>query len=185
MLLGHYMMAPERTAIHSNVWYATRDERRGELVIRYFFRRNKSHMTVYIFGDGTQFIGLNNKLWQLDSFSNHYYTTRPGWFYNWEGTRKIVKLEWFNPYLYDPAECRLLCKIHDGDEQDRNVICIGLLYDVTHALIRLQRWTRRVVVGRARRLAVLMCLHARLGEMSGLAVLGADLVAGLILVGRV
>ncbi len=98
-----------------------------------------------------------------------------------ESKRKIVKLEWYNSYIYGPIEYRLLCKTHDGDKQDQHVICIGWLYNVMHALIRLQRWTRLVVVGRgALRLAVLMCLHARLGKKSELGWLGTDLVVSLL-----
>jgi hypothetical protein len=168
-----------RPAVYSNVWYATRDERTGHLVIRYFFRRNKSYMCVYSFSDNLQFIGFNNNLWQLDSYENRYYKTRPRWFFNWH--KRIVKLEWYHPYLSAPNEYRLLCKIHDGDEQDQHVICIGWLYNVTHLLIRLQRWIRRMLrVARARRV-LCMALHPRLGKNSLLSTLGPDILFQKIL----
>ncbi len=163
-------------AVYSNVWYATRNERGGDLVVKYFFRKNKSFMSVYVFSGSWQFIGLKNNLWRLESYSNHYFKTCPRWYCNWYSTRKIVKLEWYQAWRAGPDEWRLLCKIHDGDEQDCHVICIGWLYNVTHSLIRLQRWVRRMqLVARARQ-ALLMALHPRLGAMCLLASLGPDLL---------
>lgn len=164
-----------KPAVYSNVWYTIRDERSGHLVIKYYFRKNKSYMCVYSFSDNLQFIGFNNNLWQLVAYENEYYKTRPRWFYNWN--RRIVQLEWYFPYFGSgPHDYRLLCKIHDGDERDDHVVCIGWLYNVTHLLIRLQRWTRRMLrVARARQV-LCMALHQRLGETSLLSTLGPDIL---------
>ncbi len=87
-----------------------------------------------------------------------------------------MKLEWYHPWHFGPNEYRLLCKIHDGDERDEHVVCIGWLYDMTHLLIRLQRWARRRLrVARVRQV-LLMALHLLLGLESLLSTLGPDLL---------
>ncbi len=155
------------------MWYATLNERSGQLIIRYFFKRNKSYMSVFSFGEYSQFMGFNNKLSRLDPYENNYYKTRPRWFYNCK--RRIVKLEWYHPYHSGPKEYRILCKIHDGDERDDHVVCIGWLYNVTHFLIRLQRWVCRMQrVARVRQV-LLIAIHPRLGSKSPLSTLGPDI----------
>jgi hypothetical protein len=54
--------------------------------------------------------------------------------------------------------------------------------NITHSLIRLQRWIRRVVIRQGRaRLALLMGLHPRLGQQSLLGELGHDMLVGMVL----
>lgn len=56
-----------------------------------------------------------------------------------------------------------------------DIIHNGHLENLNHLLIRLQRWTRRML-HRARALALAMALHARLGCESMLAGLGCDIL---------
>ena len=68
-----------------------------------------------------------------------------------------------------------------GIENLMRYLYFGKLVESTYMLVKLQRWFRKVIVRRReRRLAVIMCLHARLGTSSGLGKLGGDLL-GLVI----
>jgi len=56
-----------------------------------------------------------------------------------------------------------------------NDIYTGFIEDMTFLLIRLQRWSKRMVWTR-RRLALCMGMHPRLGDKSLLASLGGDVI---------
>lgn len=63
----------------------------------------------------------------------------------------------------------------------RELVCYAQAHRVTHLLIRVQRWFRRVLgMWRSRRLAVAMSLHARLGLGCELGWLGPDLLAVVV-----
>jgi hypothetical protein len=63
----------------------------------------------------------------------------------------------------------------------RELVCYAQAYRVTHLLIRVQRWFRRVLgMLRSRRLAVAMSLHDRLGVGCELGGLGPDLLAVVV-----
>ena len=85
-------------------------------------------------------------------------------------------------YRWDPADCDLremrgTCELFQNRGRRRfNVIYAAFMEDVTLLLIRLQRWSKRML--RARRsLAVCMGIHARLGAGCLLASLDEDVLA--------
>ena len=87
--------------------------------------------------------------------------------------------QWEEPC--DLREMRGMCYLfQDRGKRIFNEIYVGFIEDLTHLLIRLQRWSKRMM--RARRLlAVCMGMHARLGSkclMGGL--LGEDLLALIV-----
>jgi hypothetical protein len=97
-----------------------------------------------------------------------------------------------NPGRWDRKnEYGFECHVLDFPEADRRegkiegkIVHFSPLENVNHALIRLQRWIRRVVVRRGQiRLALLMGLHARLGQHCTLGALGHDLILGLLVKG--
>jgi hypothetical protein len=79
-------------------------------------------------------------------------------------------------YVYLP-HCRI---IQTTGKQHYTDVHWGRLENLHHLLVRLQRWVRRVVLGRPRALALAMALHPRLGRESGLAELGRDMLALVI-----
>jgi hypothetical protein len=101
-----------------------------------------------------------------------------------------AQVYWF-PYgsslLARPEDCLPTCTLFNvvmnkkgGKKRCWHPMHQGKLINLNHLLIRLQRWTRRVVLGRPRVLALAMVLHARLGDGAGLAVLGADVLSLLL-----
>ena len=101
-----------------------------------------------------------------------------------------AQVYWF-PYgsslFANPDDCLPTCTLYNvvankrgGKKRCWHPMHQGKLINLNHLLIRLQRWTRRVVLGRPRVMALAMALHARLGAGSVLAVLGEDVLSLLM-----
>jgi hypothetical protein len=65
--------------------------------------------------------------------------------------------------------------------REKTFVYFGVLENVNHVLIRLQRWIKRVIRRERVRLALLMGLHARLGQECLLGELGHDIINGVLM----
>lgn len=126
---------------------------------------------MFSFGERGWLMGYRNRLWtmsELEGQSADYYD-------DWPHTVKrfVIYMDWERTSISG----RLFEKRRYLD-----LITFTLIYDATPQLLRLQRWFLKVCARRkARRLALAMSIHARLGKDSPLATLDADLVRGLVL----
>lgn len=147
--------------------------------------------SLYLFGqDGHLMLGLDGKLWRFREYpvtSIAYRMFKPlaEWFSRLERPMTRIWVRDDIPWRWKHKhECRFECFVLDGDRPESKIVWKAPLENVNHALIRLQRWIRRVVVRRGQiRLALLMGLHARLGQNCALGALGHDLILGLLVKG--
>jgi hypothetical protein len=109
-------------------------------------------------GDETALVGLHGRLWLLEG---------PPF---WPMLKTKIYFRWRRNH-YDGYNF-LHCEI--------SRCLIGTL-DVHHLLLRLQRWTRRILWYRKVAITVLMSQHPRLGKDSPLRELDFDVLARLIL----
>ena len=187
--------------------YELEDQRLSNPTLQRWFKLTYGKdASLYQFGqDGYFMLGLDGKLWRFHE-SNSVPSDKPEWLSRLEGP---MIPEWFSrledPMIYFKEnkfnlrrrglkkEYEFECEVLDFLEADRRKSKISIpakrvhiapLENVNHALIRLQRWIRRVVVRRGQiRLALLMGLHARLGQNCTLSALGHDLILGLLVKG--
>lgn len=123
------------------------------------------------FGKRGWLMGYRNRLWtmsELEGQSADYYN-------DWPHTTKrfVVYMDWFKKEVFS----RVFEKRRYLD-----LITFTTVSDATHLLLRLQRWFLKTCARRkARRLALAMAMHARLGKDSPLATLDMDIVRALVL----
>ena len=169
--------------LRSNLRYVIEDWRfKMPPTQTYFFKKKKSHLFICKFSADCYFLGFDGKLWKLHC--NPYNTqgkNRKEWFSITE--KPVMRLYWF-PCLaghlglseLTHREFRLGCSICVGEACFRDQVCDGWLENITHLLIKLQRWIRRKQRAGRVRSALLMALHPRLGALSPLAELGPDIL---------
>ena len=137
---------------------------------------------------GCFLVGLlhGRKLWRLHSGAGYY----RNWPWNNPSVahRSYMEFGWspryYGVYLRDPScdgrehigKCMFFQKRGKRSYDD---IYAGFIEDVTHLLIRLQRWSKRMVK-RRRMLALCMGMHQRLGAKCLLAGLGEDVLAVIL-----
>lgn len=123
------------------------------------------------FGKRGWLMGYRNRLWtmsELEGQSVDYYNDWPHMV-----THFVIYMHWFK----DEIGCRLFKKRRFLD-----LIMFATVSDATLHLLRLQRWFLKTCACRkARRLALAMATHARLGKDSPLATLDVDIVRALVL----
>ena len=169
MLRHHAPKATRDGSILSNVWYTMSDARCRPVK----FKDSNGVLFMCCFSAGHFLIGCNGKLWRLNTIGIRGYRRY------WPNTciPNCVTIEIFlmemNRYQY-PLEFTIKCIIFERMNKRDNVIHEGRLENLTHVIIRLQRWTKRMLE-RRRALALCMALHARLGGQSRLAELGEDM----------
>ena len=165
--------APRATrdgSILSNVWYTMADTRYRPVK----FVDTRGVLFLCCFSAGHFLIGCNGKLWRL------YPKNRRGYKRDWPRVcmpnHLTIEILWIEMKRYkDPLEFTGICTIFEKRGRYDNVIHEGRLENLNHLLIRLQRWTKRMLE-RRRALALCMALHARLGGQSRLAELGEDML---------
>jgi hypothetical protein len=176
------------TGIFTNVKYMMEDDRYPKETRRHHGKLTRGELSIYSFGVDSWFFGYDGKLWRV--------TTCPGWILEKTKMLPASKLERVNPivvrlnivHTYDvhtgrwnKKEFRYLSDICDGwKDRLSDFLHSGRLENVHHVLIRLQRWTKRVLRLRKIRLALLMSLHPRLGQHCALGELGHDILLGVI-----
>ena len=163
----------------------------------------KTRGTVFMCGfatgtDGHILIGMEGTLWRAEPevngneswprYRHNRHKTWP-WLCRRASTMcvQVYRFPYCASLLAGPDDCLPCCTLYDvqaskrgGKKRCWHPIHQGRLVNLNHLLIRLQRWTRRVVLGRPRVMALAMALHARLGAGSVLAVLGEDVLSLLI-----
>ena len=73
-------------------------------------------------------------------------------------------------------DIKFQCIVFETDERFQGHVQNARLENVTHNLVRIQRWAKRMLRRARVRLVLLMALHPRLGAKAGIAVLGPDLL---------
>jgi hypothetical protein len=142
--------------------------------------------------DGQFLVGWNGKLWCLQSKDSN--PKRRGYRNNWPWTHAPGRLSidfcwaplrnWDDDMTdfgsYEPEEYvgRYVVYEKRGKRNFKDVHS-GPLENVSHLLIRLQRWCKRMV-RRQRTLALCMGMHARLGAKCLIGDLGEDLLAMIV-----
>lgn len=159
--------------ILSNVCFRMEDSRNTE---RDFISSN-GVLSMCCFGHDNLLVGMSGKLWRVNSRNRKGYTRR--WPWQCPFTRLSVSICWVRnvPMEPDGNPVYYIGSFHLFSKKGRqyDIIHNGHLENLNHLLIRLQRWTRRML-HRARVLALAMALHARLGCESMLAGLGCDIL---------
>lgn len=151
-------------------------------------RGKHTHGTVFLCGfgakltDGRILVGMNNMLWRVepDKYSPYRHITCSRM--HVRIIESYMQVYRFSDTDYAGPRCSLLYDLicERTGRITRHTIHRGVLINVHHLVIRLQRWMRRVVLGRSRALALAMSLHARLGVGSSLSMLGEDVLSLLI-----
>ena len=132
--------------------------------------------------DSQMLVGMNNMLWRVepDKYSPYRHITCSRM--HMRIIESYMEVYRFSDTDYAGPRWRLLYDqiCARTGRIIRHTIHRGVLINVHHLVIRLQRWMRRVVLGRSRALALAMSLHARLGAGSSLSMLGEDVLSLLI-----
>lgn len=185
----------QHTLILTNVLFTMFDSRCKERD----FKRSKGVLSMCCFGAEHFLIGHDGKLWRLKTLNttgNMDCLRTPRYKFDWplrcDPNRLELEIQWFQntpmtpngtPFdslEYDSLEYYGACHVFLWRGRNYDRIHKGRLENLTHLLIRIQRWTRRML-RRARALALSMALHPRLGVGARLAELGEDILQ-LILV---
>jgi len=140
--------------------------------------------SLYLFRGGWTFLGLGGRLWRLDKlidcwrfgdvirFGEDPFIPDPDWF----SKLKKPLLEISMARLRDCTEFKFQCIVFETDERFQGHVLNARLENVTHNLVRIQRWAKRMLRRVKVRLVLLMALHPRLGNKAGIAALGPDLM---------
>lgn len=138
-------------------------------------RRGKAFMCT--FGTLGWLMGYRDRLWTLNTWGEDRY------FRDWPWTIRslLFRFDWrkaLGGVFITGHVLERRRKARDGSAQ----LC--RIHNATHHLVCLQRWFRESNARRrARRLALAMALHPRLGRDSWLGALDQDLARGLVLAG--
>ena len=174
-------MLKHHTQIHINVRFAMTDFR----IRQRGCKESKGVLFICSFAPRHFIIGCNGKLWRLDSSDDKGYRNDWPWMCN---TKRLSMVIYWLPYTTmqggggSEESIEYICACHVFEKKGRKnykLIHKGDVTNLSHLLIRLQRWTRRMLQ-RVRALAVSMALHHRLGDVSGIAELGQDLLSLII-----
>ena len=177
----------------THIRYSVEDQRLKNPTRRRWFKRTFGNDACLCrFGqDDHIMLGFHGKLWRfceypITSMVYSFFKPNVGWFSRLERPRLEICVSSTDPGRWNRRnEYRFECDVCDGTEPERRcesrIVHYAWLENVSHALIRLQRWIRRVVVRRGQiRLALLMAMHPRLGHHCTLAALGHDIILGLL-----
>ena len=119
-------------------------------------------------------VGFHGKLWKLTHVEDWYNLRHPK-NSTWLATMPDLYLYFY--WGIDGMNCDF-CRSQTLERHPRGN---ALVTNVHHLLLRLQRWTKRILSYRKFRLSVFMAFHSRLGEASPLNQLNPDLLGTLIL----
>ena len=138
--------------------------------------------SLYLFRGGWTFLGLGGRLWRLDKllgvgrFREDPFIPDPDWFSKLE--KPLLEISMARVY---GTEFKFQCIVFETDERFQRHVQNARLENVTHNLVRIQRWAKRMLRRARVRLVLLMALHPRLGAKAGIAELGPDLMLALAL----
>jgi hypothetical protein len=138
--------------------------------------------SLYLFRGGWTFLGLGGRLWRLDKllgvgrFREDPFIPDPDWFSKLE--KPLLEISMARVY---GTEFKFQCIVFETDERFQRHVQNARLENVTHNLVRIQRWAKRMLRRARVRLVLLMALHPRLGAKAGIAELGPDLLLALAL----
>lgn len=171
-------MLSRHAPIHSGVRFELSDSR------QYPRKTSKGVLFICSFGPRHLLMGYDGKLWRLHTTRRKGHTN--DWLCFCTPNRLRIDISWFRPVFTDAHRdhhaYKGWCKIYEKRRKHYNSVQYGRLENLNHLLIRLQRWTRRMLY-RARGLALCMALHPRLGAESWLAELGGDMLH--LILGRI
>jgi hypothetical protein len=169
-----------------DVEYCMEDQRYPNKSKKEWFKRTTGNdLLLCGFGERTVVIGYEGKLWALHSYtadrlgSLHGKYNDASWFADLRAPKVLLRVfrkDGQHAFKFDAwvlEQCR-------GRKQ--TIVYFGVLENVNHLLVRLQRWIRRVMMRERVRLVLLMGLHARLGkECTFLGELGHDIINGVLM----
>lgn len=121
-------------------------------------------------GGETALVGLHGRLWQLTGLNACFMHLESLYFYFVWGI-----------YEDNMHKIVLSCRISHYVPRPKRVIAMARPINVHHLLLRLQRWTRRILWYRKVAIPVLMGQHPRLGKDCPLRGLDFEVLARLIL----
>lgn len=163
--------------VMSNVRFTQIDLRRKGVL----FEKSRGVMFMCRFGREDFLIGSHNKLWCL-----HSNKSKNGYKNDWPwaclSNRVLIEICW-SPYIpMHPTECTFVpheytarCLVSEKRGKRLVDVHSGWLENLNHLLIRLQRWSRRMVK-RRRVVALCMGTHERLGAQCVLCGMGSDML---------
>ena len=143
------------------------------------FVRSDGVLFMCCFGRDNLLVGMSGKLWRVNAINRGGYTRR--WPWQSQLFRLSVSICWVRNVLMNVQNgvpvFDYVGSFHLWGKKEKyhDIMYNGYLENLNHLLIRLQRWTRRMLF-RARALALAMGLHARLGHKSMLVGLGDDIL---------
>ena len=162
---------PSHALIHSGVHFTLMDYRQHPT------KESKGVLFICSFGAAHLLMGYDGKLWRLNSARRKGY--KKDWPWLCTPNRLVIDISWIRPIFSDTRRDNRaymgFCQVYEKRRRYCNNVHRGSLENLNHLLIRLQRWTRRML-HRARGLALCMVLHPRLGAKSLLAELGWDML---------
>ncbi len=153
-----------------------------------FFKRTRGKDSyLYLFRGGWAFLGLGGRLWRLHKwprawFQDEFFIPDQDWFSKLKKPHLELSVASSNPGRWARTnEYKFKCIVCETDERFKWSVLYARLENVMHNLVRIQRWTKRMLRRARVRLVLLMALHPRLGAKAGIAVLGPDLLLALTL----
>jgi hypothetical protein len=165
-------MPQGQSLILGNVFFIEDDYRLGKTQPR----ESTGFAFLCSFGAKYFLMGCQGKLWRVNSNTQYRDGYKKDWPWLCRGNRLKVETIWCpmnyhnNPFPYSPH-----CYIYVKRGRYYRSVYRGRFENINHLLIRLQRWTRRMLK-RPKILALFMALHPRLGADSGVAELNKDIL---------
>ena len=169
----------------TDVEYTMEDQRYPNRAKREWFKRTTgNNLLLCGFGKKTVVIGYEGKLWALNSYtadrlgSLHGTYNDASWFADLKAPKVLLRVFWKDgqhAFSFD------MWVLEQRAGRGKTFVYFGVLENVNHVLIRLQRWIKRVMMRERVRLALLMGLHARLGQECLLGELGHDIINGVLM----
>ena len=181
---------PATAGLFTHIKYRLEDWRLTNPTRRMCFKRSwgEDASLFSLDGGGSVFLGLGGRLWRLHDwpgtwFLYGYIKKDPAWFSKLKAPRLELDVASSNPVKWARTnEYKFELDIIDGRESHGlEAAHYAWLENVTHNLVRIQSWAKRMLRRARVRLVLLMALHPRLGKKAGIAVLGPDLLLALTL----
>ncbi len=171
----------------TDVEYCMEDQRYPNRAKREWYKRTTGDdLLLCGFGEKTVVIGYESKLWALHSFTEdrlgrlHGRYNDASWFADLRAPKVLLRVfrkDGQHAFTFDAWVLEQI----KGRKQ--TIVYFGMLENVNHLLIRLQRWMRRVLLRKRFKLPLLMSMHPRSLQGGGclLGGLGYDILIGVIL----
>jgi hypothetical protein len=174
---------PKMAGWFTDVEYAMEDWRDYDEAKKRWYKRTRGNdLLLCGFGEKTVVIGYEGKLWALHDLvgmldPRRYNSDDASWFADLRAPKVLLRVFRKDDRLDYSFEAFVLEKIKG---RKKTFVYFGMLENVNHLLIRLQRWIRRVLLRERARLVLLMGLHPRLGCVL-LGGLGHEIINGVLM----